>query len=148
MARDVLVGIVRPSGGLVHVWFFALESLLFARPTVFRRFGIRTAEDAAVVGPMAFNQGFYNLFLAVGVAGGVVLLAIGQVDAGSALALFACASMVGAALVLVATNRRFATRQPSRAGRRWWRSSRVFLGDLANASTPRRSPRSGPGRAS
>ncbi len=47
------------AAALVHVWFFALESVLFERPTVFRRFGLRSAEEAAVVRPMAFNQGFY-----------------------------------------------------------------------------------------
>ena len=95
---------------LVHVWFFALESLLFQRPTVFRRFGLRSAEDAAIVRPMAFNQGFYNLFLAIGIAVGLVLVATGS-DAvpGRAIVLFACACMVGAGVVLVATNRRFLT---------------------------------------
>ncbi|HEY0442895.1 MAG TPA: DUF1304 domain-containing protein [Candidatus Limnocylindrales bacterium] len=93
---------------VIHVWFFALESILFDRPTVWRRFGVRSAEDAAVVQPMAFNQGFYNLFLAVGVALGVVLVAAGNDVAGRAVIVFACASMVAAGAVLVTTNRRFA----------------------------------------
>ena len=54
----------------IHVWFFVLESVQFTRPTVFARFGIRSAEDAAIVRPMAFNQGFYNLFLAIGIVAG------------------------------------------------------------------------------
>ena len=92
---------------LIHAWFFALESLLFDRPTVYGRFGIHTAEDAAVVRPMAFNQGFYNLFLAIGIVAGLGLVAAGQVDAGRAVVVFACACMVGAGAVLLATNRRF-----------------------------------------
>jgi putative membrane protein len=56
---------------------------------------------------MAFNQGFYNLFLAVGIVGGLALVAAGSVDAGRAVVLFACACMVGAGLVLLSTNRRF-----------------------------------------
>lgn len=101
---------------LIHVWFFALESLLFERPTVFRRFGIRSAEDAAVVRPMAFNQGFYNLFLAAGVLGGLLLVGTGQEVAGRAIVLFACSCMVGAGVVLVATNRRFLTAAALQAG--------------------------------
>ena len=56
---------------------------------------------------MAFNQGFYNLFLAIGIVAGLALVAAGQVEAGRAVVLFACASMVGAGAVLLATNRRF-----------------------------------------
>ena len=55
----------------IHVWFFVLESLLFARPGVAARFGLTTPEAVEAVRPMAFNQGFYNLFLAVGIAAGV-----------------------------------------------------------------------------
>jgi putative membrane protein len=104
------------AAALIHLWFFALESVLFSRPTVFRRFGLRSAEDAAIVRPMAFNQGFYNLFLAAGIVGGVVLAASGQRDAGRAIVLFACACMVGAGLVLYATDRRFLTAAAIQAG--------------------------------
>jgi putative membrane protein len=100
----------------IHVWFFGLESLLFERATVFRRFGIRSAEDAAIVRPMAFNQGFYNLFLAAGIGGGLLLIATGQETAGRAIVLFACACMVGAGIVLLATNRRFLTAAAVQAG--------------------------------
>lgn len=100
----------------IHVWFFALESLLFERPTVFRRFGLKSAEEAAVVRPMAFNQGFYNLFLAVGVVVGLALGAAGQDTAGRAIVLFACACMVGAAVVLLATSRRFLRAAAIQAG--------------------------------
>jgi len=91
----------------IHVWFFVLESIQFTRPAVFARFGLASAEDAAIVRPMAFNQGFYNLFLALGIAGGLALVAAGQVDAGRAIVLFACACMVGAGAVLFASNRHF-----------------------------------------
>lgn len=101
---------------LIHVWFFMLESLLFERPTVFARFGIRSAEDAAIVRPMAFNQGFYNLFLAAGILIGLVLLGSGQEAAGRAIVLFACACMVGAGVVLVSTNRRFLPAAALQAG--------------------------------
>ncbi len=91
----------------IHAWFFVLESVRFTRPEVYGRFGLRSAEDAAIVRPMAFNQGFYNLFLAIGIVIGLGLVAGGQVEGGRAVVLFACACMVGAGVVLLATNRRF-----------------------------------------
>ena len=54
---------------------------------------------------MAFNQGFYNLFLTAGILGGLVLVATGSVDAGRAVVLFACGCMVLAGIVLIATSR-------------------------------------------
>jgi putative membrane protein len=93
---------------VLHVVFFVFESLLWTRPQVYARFGIGSREQAETIRPMAFNQGFYNLFLAIGIAGGLALAAAGSVDAGRAVVLFACTCMVGAGLVLLATNRRFA----------------------------------------
>jgi putative membrane protein len=90
-----------------HVLFFVLESVTFSQPRVAARFGLTTPEQIAAVRPMAFNQGFYNLFLAIGIVGGLVLVAVGSTDAGRAIVLFACACMVGAGLVLLSTNRRF-----------------------------------------
>ena len=91
----------------IHVWFFILESVLFARPTVAARFGLRTPEQIAAVRPMAFNQGFYNLFLAVGIAAGIAQIAGGAVVAGRSIVLFACLCMVWAGIVLFVTSRRF-----------------------------------------
>jgi putative membrane protein len=93
---------------LAHVAFFGLESVLFMRPTTFGRFGLRTVEDASIVRPWAFNQGFYNLFLAAGAAGGVLAAVAGHTTVGRTLVLFACGCMAIAGVVLVATDRRFA----------------------------------------
>lgn len=90
----------------IHVYIWLLESVLWTRPATRRTFGIRTAADAEVLRPMAYNQGFYNLFLALGVIVGLVLLWSGLQLAGVVLALFACASMMLAALVLTTSNRR------------------------------------------
>lgn len=90
---------------LLHVVIFLMEAVLFARPAVHGRFRTRT-QDVAAVRPWALNQGFYNLFLAIVAAVGVVLAAAGSHDVGLALVLAACGSMVAAALVLVATDRR------------------------------------------
>jgi putative membrane protein len=92
----------------IHVWFFVLESVWFMRPAVFRRFGVESEEQARVIRSFAYNQGFYNLFVAAGVAIGLGLAASGQIPAGRAIVLFACASMVAAGIVLVTHNRAFA----------------------------------------
>ncbi len=91
----------------IHVLFFVMESLTFTRPETYRRFFVASQGDAEILRPWAFNQGFYNLFLAVGVVAGVVAVNAGQVEAGPALVLFACGSMAAAGMVLMATDRRF-----------------------------------------
>ena len=93
-AALVLAGLA----ALVHVYIFWLESLAFA--TVGRKaFGIG-ADDAAVMKPWAFNQGFYNLFLAIGTGVGLAIEHSNR-DAGLALVLLGTGSMLAAALVLL-----------------------------------------------
>jgi putative membrane protein len=86
---------------LVHVWFFGLESLWFLRPGVWRRFGLASDAEARVVKSWAYNQGFYNLFLAAEVLVGLGLVGAGNPAAGRALVLFGCGSMIAAGIVLV-----------------------------------------------
>lgn len=86
---------------LIHVYIFVLESVRWSKPATWRLFGLKSQTEADTVKPMAFNQGFYNLFLAIGVALGVVLIGTAHTAAGLAVTLFAAGSMVGAALVLV-----------------------------------------------
>ena len=97
IAALVLAGLA----AAVHVYIFWLESLAF--DTVGRKaFGIG-AEDAAVMKPWAYNQGFYNLFLAIGT---VIGIAIGDAnrDAGIALVSLTTGSMLAAALVLITSD--------------------------------------------
>ncbi|RKH70727.1 DUF1304 domain-containing protein [Corallococcus aberystwythensis] len=89
---------------LIHVLFFVMESLVFSRPKVWKRFGLKSQADADVMKGMAFNQGFYNLFLALGVLVGVVLVHTGAVASGVAAVMFGCACMLLAAVVLVSSN--------------------------------------------
>jgi putative membrane protein len=92
---------------LVHLAFFALESLRWSKPSTWKQFGVADQRDAEVLRPMAYNQGFYNLFLAVGTVVGLVLLGAGvSREAGFALAIFALASMLLAAVVLITSNPR------------------------------------------
>jgi putative membrane protein len=102
--------------GVFHLAVFAMESVVFRKPSTWKRFLIKSQEEAEVARPWAFNQGFYNLFLAAGIAVGLVLLESGQEDAGRAIVLFACACMVGAGVVLVSTNRRFLPAAAIQAG--------------------------------
>ncbi|NPD24337.1 MULTISPECIES: DUF1304 domain-containing protein [Corallococcus] len=92
---------------LIHVLFFVMESIVFSQPKVWKRFGLKSQADADVVKPMALNQGFYNLFLAVGVLVGVALVHSGAVASGVAAVVFGCGCMLAAAVVLVSSNRKF-----------------------------------------
>ena len=93
---------------VLHVVIFRFESINWSKPAGWKRFGVTSQADADVVRPMAYNQGFYNLFLGVGAALGVVLLAAGATESGYAIALFATGSMLAAASVLILSNRRLA----------------------------------------
>ena len=93
---------------VLHVVIFRFESIQWSTPSVWKRFGMTSQADADVVRPMAYNQGFYNLFLGVGAALGVVLLATGVTEAGYAIALFATGSMLAAASVLILSNPKLA----------------------------------------
>lgn len=71
------------------------------RPTIHKRFGATTAADAEARRLFAFNQGFYNLFLALGALVGLALINFGgKPVVGRTLALFCCACMLGAGSVL------------------------------------------------
>jgi putative membrane protein len=90
---------------LIHLYIFFLESVLWTRPSTMATFGVRDPKDAEVLRPMAFNQGFYNVFLALGTGIGLVLLGTGfSREGGIAIAMFALGSMVLAAVVLVTSN--------------------------------------------
>ncbi|GAA1695851.1 DUF1304 domain-containing protein [Fodinicola feengrottensis] len=93
--------------GLLHIVIFSFESLLFRRPTIHARFLVADNE-VETARPWAFNQGFYNLFLAVGTIGGLVMLYAGGEIPGRTLVLFCCGSMLAAAVVLVGSEPRMA----------------------------------------
>ncbi len=104
---SVITEVFAVIAALLHLFFFYLESVTFSRPATYERFLVRSQADAELLRPMAFNQGFYNLFLTVGAIGGVVAANVGYVEAGRALVLLACGSMMLAGIVLIASDRRF-----------------------------------------
>ena len=94
---------------VVHLGIFALESVLWSKPSTWKAFGVADQRDAEVLRPMAYNQGFYNLFLAIGAGVGLVLLGTGASrEGGIAIAMFALGSMVLAAIVLITSSPRLA----------------------------------------
>lgn len=95
----VLTGVA----ALVHVYIFVLESLLWT--TRARAVFGTTPDEAAATRALAFNQGFYNLFLAIAVAVGIVLVATGQTAVGATLVLTGAGSMIAAGLVLMLSDR-------------------------------------------
>ncbi len=54
---------------VIHFYIFFLESFLWGKPRTNQIFGLRAA-DAEATRPLAFNQGVYNLLLAVAVVAG------------------------------------------------------------------------------
>jgi hypothetical protein len=86
---------------LVHVFIFYLESLAWTGERARKIFGTGTAEQAAATREIAFNQGFYNLFLAIAVFLGIAFHLAGQPVVGTTLVLTGAGSMVAASLVLL-----------------------------------------------
>ena len=88
---------------LLHVYIFVMESLTWTSPRTRATFGT-TPEEAETTKLLAFNQGFYNLFLAIVTAIGVVAICLGHTAVGAALAFAGVGSMLAAAAVLLASS--------------------------------------------
>lgn len=86
--------------GLLHVWIFIMESVLWMRPHIHRRFGVTDTKLAEAMKGVFLNQGFYNLFLAIGALYGAIFFEIHSCHAPAILA-FSCLSVFGAGLVLL-----------------------------------------------
>ena len=84
---------------IIHALFFCLESLLWTNPKVQKVFG-QTAETIESTQLLAFNQGFYNLFFALGLVAALVVMKKNETIAFTLLA-YIGSCMVGAALVLL-----------------------------------------------
>lgn len=96
----VLAAVLALLAAALHVGIFLAESFFWRRPAVWQAFGVADQAAADAAGFFTFNQGFYNLFLAVGaLVGGVAVLG-GARTVGWSLLTFSCACMVAAALAL------------------------------------------------
>jgi len=96
----------------LHVFIFTMESLTWTTPATWKRFGLASQADAETTKPLAYNQGFYNLFLAIGAFIGVGCVAFApqgsvQPVVGWTLIFSCCGSMLLAAVVLALTGRKY-----------------------------------------
>lgn len=86
---------------LLHVYIFWLESLAWGGARSRATFGVRSDADVETTRPFAFNQGFYNLFLALAAFAGIVFVLAGSEAIGLTLVFTGTGSMLAAALVLL-----------------------------------------------
>ncbi|MDP9164790.1 MAG: DUF1304 domain-containing protein [Actinomycetota bacterium] len=87
---------------VLHAYIWILESFRWTAPRTRATFGT-TAEQAESSKLLAFNQGFYNLFLAVVTVVGIAFTISGGTRVGAALLFAGVGSMLAAAAVLLAS---------------------------------------------
>ncbi|MGZ4526199.1 MAG: DUF1304 domain-containing protein [Mycobacterium sp.] len=85
---------------LLHLYIFVMESLTWTSPRTRATFGT-TAEEAETTKLLAFNQGFYNLFLAVVSGVDIAAIVLRHNAVGAALIFAGVGSMAAAAVVLL-----------------------------------------------
>ena len=90
---------------LFHVFFFLMESIWWMKPAIQKIFR-QSEQDATVMKLMAFNQGFYNLFLAVGTVIGLLFVLNGKTAVGFTMITGFCSVMLGAACILYVSSPR------------------------------------------
>ncbi|MCR1785763.1 DUF1304 domain-containing protein [Nocardioides carbamazepini] len=88
---------------LLHTYIWVMESLTWTSARTRATFGTSPAEAEATK-ELAFNQGFYNLFLAVITVGGIAAFGAEDDRVGATLVLCGTGSMVAAGLVLLVSS--------------------------------------------
>ena len=102
----IIAGLVLAAAAAAfHVFIFALESLKWTEPETRKIFGVASEADAVTTKQLAFNQGFYNLFLALTALLGVGLVIMGATTVGLTLVFAGTGMMLAAALVLILSDR-------------------------------------------
>lgn len=94
--------VVAGGAAMLHIFIFALETVLWQSSLARKAFGL-SEEQAAATKEMAANQGVYNLLLALEVLMGIVAVSAGQRLVGLVLIAAGCGSMLVAASFLFAT---------------------------------------------
>ena len=89
---------------LLHIYIWVLESFRWTAPRTRKAFG-NSEEQAQATKLLAFNQGFYNLFLALITLVGILMVRTGQFTAGPPLLYSSLGSMLAAAVVLLLSAR-------------------------------------------
>ena len=99
----LLVGMIAAFlAAALHVFIFYIESFAWTTRAL-SVFGM-DRESAEVTREMAFNQGFYNFFLAIEAFAGIAIYYLASRPVGLTLALFGTGSMLAAALLLFVTS--------------------------------------------
>lgn len=95
----------------LHIYIFVMESVTWTSPRTRATFGT-SADEAETTKVLAFNQGFYNLFLAIVTIVGIIMIVLGHmvisvpsVFGGAALVFAGIGSMAAAAAVLLISSR-------------------------------------------
>jgi putative membrane protein len=101
----VVVWVFALVAAAIHLLVFVWEAFLITRPRIHQGvFGI-PAGDVPAVRLWAFGVGFYNLFLGLGMVGGVVAWMAGYVTVGRTLVLYLLVFMLLSGLVLLVADR-------------------------------------------
>jgi putative membrane protein len=101
----VVVWVFALIAAVVHLLVFVWEALLIRRPRVHQGvFGI-PAGDVPAIRLWAFGVGFYNLFLGLGMVGGVVAWMLGYTTAGQTLVIYLLVFMFLSGIVLLVADR-------------------------------------------
>lgn len=100
----VIAGLVFAAlAAALHIYIFVMESLTWTSPRTRATFGI-SEQEAQATRELAFNQGFYNLFLAIVAVAGIITVILGHTAVGAALVFAGVGSMLAAAVVLLASS--------------------------------------------
>lgn len=95
--------VIAALAALLHVYIFWMESLAWDGRAARKTFGPASTAEVEATRPLAYNQGFYNLFLAIVTIIGIVFVLTTTSPVGPALVLVGTGSMLAAALVLFAS---------------------------------------------
>jgi uncharacterized membrane protein len=95
----------------VHVLVFVIEYMLWLKPVIYERalskLNVTTDasyyEQAKILEVLFINQGFYNMFVALGGTAGIVLYRLGKKSEGVTLVCYVCLFALGASLVLASS---------------------------------------------
>ena len=95
----------------VHILVFVGESIFWLEPVIYEQAvtkidaftDVSSYEQAKILEVLFFNQGFYNLFIALGGIAGMILYRYGKSQAGIALICYTCMFAFGASLVLASS---------------------------------------------
>lgn len=100
----IAIGLVLAAlAALLHVYIFWMESITWTSAKTRATFGL-SGEQAEATREMAFNQGFYNLFLALVTLIGVAIAFLASGPIGYALVFAGVGSMLAAAVVLLVSS--------------------------------------------